>query len=216
MSAFEPGMPLPVASKGPPPRSAAAAVVLLHGRGGSAESMLELVDHLPSLPVSWLAPAAPGHTWYPQSFLAPIEANEPALSRSLAGLDELVSDLAAEGVDRSRVVLMGFSQGACLAAEYALRNPTRYGGLVLLTGGGIGPPGTRWEGPADFAGTPVFAGTSDPDPHVPVERVRETVEVLARRGAEVRIEVYPGMPHTVNDEELVAAVAVISRVVSTT
>jgi predicted esterase len=163
------------------------------------------------LPVSWLAPAAPGNTWYPQSFLAPIEANEPALSRSLATIGELVSDLAAEGVDRSRVVLMGFSQGACLAAEYALRNPGRYGGLVLLTGGGIGPQGTTWEGPGEFAGTPVFAGTSDPDPHVPVERVRETVDVLLRRGAEARLEVYPGLPHTVNHAELSHAAALISR-----
>ena len=176
--------------------------------------MLELVDHLPSLPVSWLAPAAPGNTWYPQSFLAPIEANEPSLSRALATVDELMSDLAAAGLDRSRVVLMGFSQGACLASEYALRNPGRYGGLVLLTGGAIGPQGTSWEGPAEFAGTPVFAGTSDPDPHVPVERVRETVDVLQRRGADVRLKLYPGMPHTVNDEELAHAAAVIGRVVN--
>ena len=188
--------------RGEPLDSTAAGVVLLHGRGGTAASMLELASAMPGLRVSWLAPEAPGNTWYPRSFLAPIEANEPSLSRALGTVDEVVGELVDSGLDRSRIVLMGFSQGACLAAEYALRNPAKYGGLLLLTGGAIGPEGTTWEGPADFDGTPVFAGTGDPDPHVPVDRVRETVDVLSRRGAAVELEVYPGMPHTVNDDEL--------------
>jgi len=198
-----------VERRGEPLESTAAGVVLLHGRGGTAASMLDLAAAMPGLRVSWLAPQAPGNTWYPQSFLAPLEANEPALSRALGTVDELVSDVVAGGLDRSRLVLMGFSQGACLAAEYALRHPARYGGLVLLTGGAIGPDGTSWEGPADFDGTPVFAGTGDPDPHVPVKRVRETADVLGRRGAAVQLEVYRGMPHTVNDDELSHVAAVI-------
>ncbi len=189
--------------------SAAVAVVLLHGRGGTAASMLELAATFRDLPVSWLAPQAPGNTWYPQSFLAPIDDNEPWLTRSLETVGEVVADVEAAGLSRSKLVLMGFSQGACLAAEYALRHPARYGGLVLLTGGAIGPEGTTWEGPATFAGTPVFCGTSDPDPHVPVERVRATAEVLTRRGAEVEQQTFPGMPHAVNEDELRSAKAVI-------
>jgi len=190
---------------------APVVVVLLHGRGADPASMWSLVDALPNLPVSSLAPAAPGGTWYPQSFLAPIEANQPALRRALSLVGTVIADA---GVERSRVVLFGFSQGACLAVEYALRQPGRYGGLVLLTGGAIGPPGTMWEGPAAFAGTPVFCGTSDPDPHVPVERVRDTVDVLSRRGASVRLEVYPGMGHTVNAHELERAAEIIDMTTS--
>lgn len=203
----------PVEHRGVPLQDAGAAVVLLHGRGGTAASMLELVSSMRGLPVTWLAPRAPGNTWYPQSFLAPLEANEPALSQALDTVHRLVNHVVGSGLDRSRIILMGFSQGACLAAEYALRSPARYGGLVLLTGGAIGPDGTGWEGPADFAGTPVFAGTSDPDPHVPVARVRETVDVLERRGAVVRLQTYPGMAHTVNDDELHHATALVRAAV---
>lgn len=190
----------------PPDGEARAVAVLLHGRGADPESMLSLADALPPLPITWLAPAAPRGTWYPQSFLAPIDANQPWLDRALATVDEVVAGVG----DRSRVVLLGFSQGACLAAEYALRNPGRYGGLVLLTGGAIGPAGTTWEGPADFDATPVFCGTADPDPHVPVQRVRDTADVLGRRGAEVAVEVYPGMGHTVNADELQRTAALLA------
>jgi len=196
---------------GPALGTAEVAVVLLHGRGGTPESMLELAGLLPDLPVTWLAPAAWGNTWYPQSFLAPLEANQPFLDEALGTVDALVEDAADAGVPRSRVVLTGFSQGACLASEYALRKSGRYGGLVLLTGGAIGPEGTSWEGPASFDGTPVFAGTGDPDPHVPVQRVRDTVDVLERRGADVHLEVYAGMPHTINDDELARTDAIIRR-----
>ena len=203
----------PVEHRGMPLQDAGAAVVLLHGRGGTAASMLDLVSSMPDLPVAWLAPQAPGNTWYPQSFIAPLEANEPALSQALETIHDVMTQVVGSGVDRSRIVLIGFSQGACLAAEYALRRSARYGGLVLLTGGAIGPDGTSWEGPADFAGMPVFAGTSDPDPHVPVTRVRETVDVLERRGAVVRLQTYPGMPHTVNTDELDHATTLIRAAV---
>jgi predicted esterase len=149
--------------------------------------------------VAYLAPAARDNTWYPQSFLAPIAENEPYLSSALGVVDALV-----RGFDAERLVLGGFSQGACLAAEYALRHPRRYGGLLLYTGGAIGPPGTIWPPRGSFAGTPAYLGTSDPDAWVPVERVRETVDLLRAQDAEVTLEVFPGMDHLVNDAEIAA------------
>jgi predicted esterase len=183
--------------------------VLVHGRGASAESILalgaEVVGDDPGRRrVALVAPRASGHSWYPHSFLAPLEDNEPWLSSGLAALGELVADLEADGIPPERVVVAGFSQGACLALEFAARNPRRYGGVAGLTGGLIGPPGTPRGDAGSLAGTPVFLGAGDPDPHVPWARVEESAEALGRLGAEVTLRRYPGLPHTVNREEIEA------------
>jgi phospholipase/carboxylesterase/glyoxalase family protein len=189
----------PVARRGPEPEAARAVVVLLHGRGRDPEDVLSLADRIGDPDVAFLAPAAQGNTWYPQSFLAPVPENEPYLSSALGVVDALV-----HGLDAERLVLGGFSQGACLAAEYALRHPRRYGGLLLYTGGAIGPPGTTWPARGSFAGTPAYLGTADPDDWVPVERVRETADLLRSQDAEVTLEVFGGMDHLVNDQEIAA------------
>ena len=191
-------------SAGEPLGTAELVVVLVHGRHHNARVMLDLVDRLPALPVSYLALEHRTGQWYPYGFQQPIVRNEPQLSQSLETVASLLSWLAEQGYGSERVVLMGFSQGACLLAEYALRHSVRYAGLVLLIGGAIGPDGTRWDGPAMLAGTPAYLGTSDPDDWVPVSRVRETAAVLAERGASVSLEVYDDLGHQVNDAELVA------------
>ena len=191
---------------------AGAAAILVHGRGGSAEGMLELARAIGVEEMAWLAPQAEGGAWYPFSFLAAIESNEPWLSASLAVVDRLVGECDAAGLPPERVALAGFSQGACLSAEYAARNARRYGALVLLSGGLIGPPGTPREYPGSLSGTPALLGCSDVDPHIPVERVHETTRVLSAMGAEVDERIYPGLAHTVVDDEIVAARRILERI----
>jgi len=187
------------------------AVVLVHGRHQDAQFMLDLVGRLPALPVSYLALEHPRGQWYPAGFMAPTADNQPDLSRALDAVAECLSWLGGQGYGPERVVLLGFSQGACLLAEYVLRRPARYGGLALIIGGAIGPEGTRWDGPADLAGTPAYLGTSDPDDWVPLTRVRETAAVLADRGARVTLEVFPDLGHRVNDAELDAVRGLIAE-----
>ncbi len=196
----------PVARRGPDPAEARAVVILLHGRGRDPEDVLALADRIGDPEVAFLAPAARDNTWYPQSFLAPLPENEPFLSSALGVVEALVGAHAPE-----RLVLGGFSQGACLAAEYALRHPRRLGGLLLYTGGAIGPPGTTWPVRGSFAGTPAYLGTADPDDWVPVERVRETAELLRAQDAAVTLEVFPGLDHLVNDQEIAAGRELIRR-----
>lgn len=190
---------------GPALADASAAAILAHGRGGSAEGMLDLAAAIGGEGVAWLAPQARGGSWYPFSFLADIESNEPWLSFSLALLKRLVGRCGEVGLAPERVALAGFSQGACLSAEYAARNARRYGGLVLLSGGLIGPPGTPRDYSGSLAGTPILIGCSDVDPHIPVERVRETTRVLQGLNAEVDERIYPDLGHTVIDDEIAAA-----------
>jgi predicted esterase len=204
----------PVREKGRPAAEAKAAMILLHGRGGDAAGILTLADELGNPDFAYLAPLAAAHTWYPNRFLAPLEANEPALSSGLAVMADLIHRLGDEGLPPERTILLGFSQGACLTVEFAARNPRRYGGVVALTGGLLGPPGAPLEHPGSLEGTPVFLGTADPDPHVPVERVRETAEVLTAMDARVDLCVYPGMGHTVSWEELKAVRAMMADLVS--
>jgi predicted esterase len=177
-------------------------VVLVHGRGGSAYEMLELSREffLPGLAV--LVPQAAGDSWYPCSFLVPLEQNEPGLSSGLAVLRGLLDDAADAGIKTDRVVLFGFSQGACLSLEFAARHAQRFGGIVGLSGGLIGPSGTPRAYGGSLAGTPVFLGCSDVDPHIPRARVLETADVLGELGADVTERIYPGMGHTVNRDEL--------------
>ena len=200
----------PVLRRGPAAAQARLAVILVHGRGDSASGILGLADAFDAPDVTWLAPQAAGHTWYPYSFLAPMEQNEPGLTSGLAVLDGLVHALGSEGIPADRVVLMGFSQGACLAQEYAARHARRYHAIVGLSGGLIGPPGTPRDYAGSFDGTPVFLGCSDVDAHVPVERVRESSAVFTRMGARVDERIYPGMGHTVIDDEIAAVAALLA------
>jgi phospholipase/carboxylesterase len=188
-----------------------AAIILLHGRGGSAEDILGLREQLGFPDAIYLAPEAPGHTWYPYSFLAPVERNQPWLADSLAKVGEAVEGALRQGIAREKIVIAGFSQGACLASEFMARNAARYGGLVAFTGGLIGPPGTEFRYPGNLAGTPAFLGAGDPDPHVPWQRVQESADALAKMGAEVTLKRYPGMPHTIAREELAEAKALLTR-----
>jgi predicted esterase len=193
------------------PADARLAVILVHGRGDSAAGILGLAAEFDMDDIAWIAPQAAGHTWYPYSFLAPMPQNEPGLSSALQRLGELVQTLADEGVSPERLVLMGFSQGACLAQEFAARHARRYHAIVGLSGGLIGPPGTPRDYQGTFEGTPVFLGCSDVDPHIPEVRVRESAEVFSRMGADVDARIYPGMGHTVNSDELTAVTALLRR-----
>ncbi|HXG54211.1 MAG TPA: dienelactone hydrolase family protein [Vicinamibacterales bacterium] len=201
----------PVLRKGPASAQARIAVVLVHGRGDSAAGILGLVDEFPQTDVTWVAPQAAGHTWYPFSFLSPMEQNEPGLSSALGVIGSLVQMLEADGVPADRVVLMGFSQGACLAQEFAARHARRYAGVVGLSGGVIDPSGTPRTYPGSFDSTPVFLGCSDMDPHIPLERVNESAHVFRRMGAEVDERIYPRMGHTVNADEIAAVSILLDR-----
>ena len=201
-----------VLSAGAPLRRARAAVILLHGRGASAEGMLELAEVFAQPDLAFLAPQAPGHTWYPLSFLAPLAANEPALSRALATVGDTVGEVIADGLAPERIVLLGFSQGGCLALEYAARNARRYGGLVGLSAGLIGPPGIPRQYAGSLAGTPAFLGCSDVDAHIPLARVHESTQALRALGGEVSERIYPGMGHTINDDEVDAVRALLAQV----
>ena len=187
---------------GTPIEAARAAIVLVHGRGGSAEDMMGLFAELDVPGLAAVAAQAPGNTWYPNSFLAPLAANQPFLDRSLAQIESLVSDVISRGIAVEKLALLGFSQGACLSCEFVARNPRRFGAVMALTGGLIGPPGTPRNYPGSLDGTPVFLGAGDPDPHVPFVRVQESRDVLAAMGASVEMRRYPGMGHTINHDEL--------------
>ena len=202
----------PILRAGRPLAEAQAALILVHGRGATAASILELADYLPHPAMAYLAPQAAGNTWYPYSFLMPMEQNEPHLSSALARLASLLDDVERAGIPAERVVLAGFSQGACLASEFVARHAQRYGGLLVFSGGLIGPPGTPRAYEGTLAGTPVFLGCSDVDPHIPLARVNETAEVLARLGAAVDKRIYPRFGHTINQDEIDAAAALVATV----
>lgn len=194
----------PVLTAGLEVPSADAAIILLHGRGASAQSILSLYEQLDLPRFAAVAPQAAGNTWYPYSFLAPLESNQPYLDSALKWLQSLVTGLVGQGMTSDRIALLGFSQGACLTLEFVARYPRRYGAVMGLTGGLIGPPGLIRNYSGSLEGTPVFLGTSDPDPHVPFGRVQETEAVLTQMGAKVELRSYPGMPHAINDDELEA------------
>ena len=181
---------------------AAKVLVMVHGRGGSAEDILSLAGYLSVSDFTILAPQATNRSWYPYSFLAAPEQNEPWLSSALDLLKEITADIEAKGIRKDNIFFLGFSQGACLTLEFVTRNASRYGGIVALTGGLIGDRINTGNYAGDFSGTPVFIGTSDPDPHVPVERVNHSVMILEQMNAVVTKKIYKGMGHTINNDEL--------------
>jgi len=181
---------------------AEAAVILVHGRGATAQSILGMADEFDYPGIAYLAPQAANRTWYPQSFLAPVEQNEPGRSSGLQVLSELVAQANDAGIPTEQILILGFSQGACLASEFIARNPTRYGGLAALSGGLIGDSidPDSFEGSLD--GTPAFFGCSDSDPHIPEERVHESAAVYEQLDASVTKRLYPAMGHGINQDEL--------------
>jgi len=192
----------PLALAGMPLGQGSAVAIMVHGRNAAPANILDLVPRFERPDFTYLAPAAAGRTWYPLSFMAERDKNEPGISSGLWVLEHLVAEVLARGIPKTRIVLLGFSQGACLAAEFAVEHADRYGGVILYSGGVIGAPGTTWEYPGSFAGTPVFLGCSDVDAHVPKTRVDESAAVFARMGAAVTERIYPGMGHLVNEDEI--------------
>ncbi len=204
----------PVLMAGEPLTSAKAAIIMLHGRGANAEDILSLAGEVDQPGFAYLAPQAAGYTWYPNSFLAPIASNEPDLSSGLAVIATLLEHLGEAGIALERTILLGFSQGACLSLEFAARNARRYGGIVGLSGGLIGPDGTPRNYPGSFADTPIFLGCSDIDPHIPARRVLFSADVLKGLGAAVNAKLYPRMGHTVNQDELDAVSKMLKTITS--
>ncbi|MEL7059620.1 MAG: dienelactone hydrolase family protein [Acidobacteriota bacterium] len=192
----------PTATAGSAPEVADVGIVAVHGRGATARGILDLATALDLPSASWRAPQATAGTWYPQSFLAPLEANEPWLSAALDRLDAEVEALLAAGLDRSRIALLGFSQGACLALEFAVRRARPWHAVVALTGGLLGPSIERHAAAGNLAETPVFLASGDPDPHVPASRVLDTAAMLRQLGARVEVRLDPGRPHVVTAREI--------------
>lgn len=202
MSINDPHATAAVETAGAPLAQATAAMLMIHGRGATATSILELAAEFAAPNWAYIAPQASANTWYPYSFLVPLERNEPYLTSALAAVSRTFAQIVASGIPAERIVVLGFSQGACLASEWAARNAQRLGGVVGLSGGLIGPDGTKREYPGSLAHTPVFLGCSDVDAHIPAARVRESAAVLERLGANVTARLYPGMGHTVNADEI--------------
>lgn len=202
-----------IVSAGIPLADSGRVVIMVHGRGAGPQNILDLVPALDHPEFTYLAPSAAQNTWYPYSFMTDTAKNEPHLSSALKVLGDLVDDLLVKGIPKTRIVFLGFSQGACLSSEFAVRHADRFGGVIAFSGGLIGPPGTAWNYPGTFAGTPVFLGCSDTDPHIPAPRVEESAAVFARMDAEVTKRLYPGMGHLVNDDEIAFARAMLDRVV---
>ncbi len=192
---------------------AKAAMILLHGRGSDAEDIISLAPEFQQSDFAYLAPNAAGNTWYPNRFIAPIESNEPWLSSALQVVADLLAHIGQTGVPLEKTILLGFSQGACLALEYAARNAGRYGGVVALSGGLIGPEGMVFDYQGLMDGTPVFLGCSDVDFHIPVARVHESAAVFGAMGAVVNKRIYPGMGHTINEDEIAAVRGVMAGLV---
>ena len=199
----------PVLQAGAPIATARLVAIMVHGRGASAEDILGLAREFSHRDIAYLAPQAAGNTWYPYSFLMPMEQNEPALSSALRLIENLVAQLRAQNFPPEKIAVMGFSQGACLSLEFAARHAQRYATVAAFSGGLIGPPGTPRDYQGSLDGTPVFLGCSDVDPHIPVDRVYESTDVFKHLGAAVDTRIYPRMGHTINHEEIEAVDALL-------
>jgi phospholipase/carboxylesterase len=200
MKPGDPHAATPVLAAGAALDEARTAVVLVHGRGASAEDILGFAGPLARPGVAFLAPQAAEHTWYPQRFLAPLSENEPWLASALAKLETVRRSAAAAGIADEQIVWLGFSQGACLASEFVARQARRWGGLIAAVGGRIGPPGTNFADAGDLARTPVYLGCGDPDPHIPWSRVEESAAAFTRQNGDVTLRRYAGFPHSVHPE----------------
>jgi phospholipase/carboxylesterase len=192
----------PVRTAGEPLDHAPAAMLMVHGRGATAEDILSLAEQFQQAGFAYLAPQAAENTWYPNRFVVPLAENEPWLSSALAFVDGVVAEIVKAGIPPERIMLLGFSQGACLTLEYAARNAIHYGGIVGLSGALIGPDDTPRDYQGSLAGTPVFLGCSDVDFHVPRERVDQTAQVLRQLRGEVTERLYPNLDHSVNQDEI--------------
>jgi predicted esterase len=192
----------PILTTGTPLNQARAVMIMIHGRGASAKDILSLSTEFGAADFAYLAPQAANGTWYPYRFVEPIERNEPWLSSALQVIADLIAHVIATGIPAERIVLLGFSQGACLTLEYAARHPQKYGGIIGLSGGLIGAEGTPRSDTGSFSGTPIFLGCSDIDFHIPLDRVHEAAQVLRQLGGAVTEQIYPGLDHTINQAEL--------------
>jgi phospholipase/carboxylesterase len=198
-----------IVTAGLPADEAKKAMIMLHGRGASAVSILTLKDHLQLDGYTIFAPQATEHSWYPYSFMAPVSNNQPALDSALEVIGSLVEDIKQQGIAQENIYFLGFSQGACLTLEYVTRNAGKYGGVIAFTGGLIGEKLINENYTGDFDQTPVLITTGDPDPHVPVSRVNETVSLLKKLNAKVTLKIYKGRQHTVTNEELALANSIL-------
>ena len=201
----------PVYFAGKKLEEATSAMILIHGRGAPAEDILSLSTHLTHPGLAYLAPQAEDYTWYPNRFIFPVEKNEPYLSSALDVIDKLVKHIEGYNIPSEKIFIGGFSQGACLASEYVIRNPKKYGGLFIFSGGYIGALNQEREPNGDLQNTPVFIGCSDIDPHIPLQRVSETTKLLQAMNAQVTERIYPNMGHTINDEEIELAREIIQK-----
>jgi phospholipase/carboxylesterase len=214
MNPNDPHKDQPILFEGASLDRARAVMIMVHGRGANARSILTLVPELAQTDIAFVAPQAANNTWYPYSFLHPITSNEPYLTSALNALTALVHRLNDAGFPNEKIMLLGFSQGACLSSEFVARNAARYGGLFVLSGGLIGPDGTPRNYPGSLDGTPVFLGCSDMDPHIPLARVHESTEVLRKLGGNVTERIYPGMGHIVNEDEISFVRGVINNILA--
>lgn len=204
----------PISTAGLSLEDAKAAMIIIHGRGATARSILTLAREFELDGFAVLAPQAHQNTWYPNSFLAPMESNQPGLDSGLAKIGQLIEQIEAAGIPAGKIMIGGFSQGACLSSEYVARHAQRYGGVFALSGGVIGPPGTPRNYTGSMAGTPLFLGCSDVDFHIPVERVHESADVFEALGAKVDKRIYPNMGHTVNQDEIEAVKLIAQKLVN--
>lgn len=192
----------PVRHYGSAVDDARGVLILLHGRGAGADDILSIGRELAIDDLCCFAPEAAGASWFPYSFLVPLQQNEPGVSSAMAVVDGLITEADLSGIDAEHVFLLGFSQGACLVLEYLMRNPARYGGVMALSGGLLGPPGTQWTADGTLDQTPVLIGSSDVDPHVPISRLQETAEAVKNAGGAVDVQLYTGMSHQVTEDEI--------------
>ncbi len=206
---LDPHKDQPVHRLGPSLESAAGAVIMLHGRGASADDILNLAQAMYHPKLAYLAPDAEGHSWYPNRFIAPRDQNEPWLTSALNKVESTVQLALDAGIPTDRIVVCGFSQGACLSTEFIATHPARYAGLFAFTGGLIGPLGMPMNYSGDLQGTPALVASGDPDPHIPWQRVQESADVLEKMNAKVTLRRYPGRAHTVSADEVRYATAIL-------